>query len=139
MKYEYLEHTADIRYKAYGKNKEEIFSNAALAMFKAMSDENIEQKIEHEISVEGDDLKRLLYEWLEELIVLMDTDSFFISYVKKITIQKKDKYYLHATIVGDNNIAVDNTNKYPTKTIVKAITYNQMQVTDEYAEVVVDI
>ncbi len=36
--YEYLEHTADIKYLAYGKNLEEVFENAALAMFNVIID-----------------------------------------------------------------------------------------------------
>ena len=36
--YEYLEHTADVKFLAYGKTLEEVFENAALAMFNVMID-----------------------------------------------------------------------------------------------------
>jgi SHS2 domain-containing protein len=34
--YEYLEHTADVRFRAYGKSLEQAFENAALAMLNVM-------------------------------------------------------------------------------------------------------
>ena len=37
-KYEYLEHTADIKFLAYGETVEEVFENAALAMFNVIID-----------------------------------------------------------------------------------------------------
>ena len=37
-KYEFLEHTADAKFRAYGKSHEEAFSNAAQAMISVMAD-----------------------------------------------------------------------------------------------------
>ena len=37
-KYEYLEHTADTKFRAYGETMEETFTNAALAMMNVMVD-----------------------------------------------------------------------------------------------------
>ena len=36
--FEYLEHTADVKFRAYGKTPEEMLSNAAAALFKTMVD-----------------------------------------------------------------------------------------------------
>ena len=50
-KYEFLEHTADTKFRAYGKNLEEQFSNAAIALIAVMFDpEKIEEKIIKSIS-----------------------------------------------------------------------------------------
>ena len=38
VKFRFLEHTADAKFQAYGKNIEEAFSNAALAMFSVITD-----------------------------------------------------------------------------------------------------
>ena len=38
VKFKFLEHTADAKFQAYGKNMEEAFSNAALAMFSIITD-----------------------------------------------------------------------------------------------------
>jgi len=36
MKYKFLEHKADIKFRAFGENVSEAFENSALAMFNAM-------------------------------------------------------------------------------------------------------
>ena len=36
MKYRFLSHTADVKFKAYGKTLNESFENSALAMFNVM-------------------------------------------------------------------------------------------------------
>ena len=37
-RFEFLEHTADVYIRAYGKTMEEAYENAALAMFEVMTD-----------------------------------------------------------------------------------------------------
>mgnify|MGYP006451174011 FL=1 len=39
--YEFLEHTADEKFRAYGKTLEEAFINAALATAKIMTDDKV--------------------------------------------------------------------------------------------------
>ena len=53
MKYKYLEHTADIKFQAFGNSIEEVYENSALAMFNAMSEDKIAKKIKKKISVKG--------------------------------------------------------------------------------------
>jgi len=134
-KYEFLSHTADAMFKAYGKTREEQFSNAALAMFAIMIEpDQIEQKVEKQVTVEAADEKALLYQWLEELIFLLDAEFFVLHHVKDIKITKNKKLKLTATIVGDAQ-----EGKYVVSGGVKAVTYNDMEITDEYVQVVVDI
>jgi archease family protein len=53
--FEYLEHTADIKFRSYGRTLEEVFSNAAKALFNSMIDLNdIDIELEEEIVVEGE-------------------------------------------------------------------------------------
>ena len=73
MKYEFIDHTADIMFKAYGKDLEGSFSNAAIAMTKSFCEEKVKGNLKKEISVEGNDLENLLYNFLEELLVLFDS------------------------------------------------------------------
>ena len=52
--YEFLEHTADVKFRAYGKTLEEAFSNAALATSAVMTDvKKIKGKIEKTIAVQS--------------------------------------------------------------------------------------
>ncbi|MBI4453731.1 archease [Candidatus Woesearchaeota archaeon] len=130
--YEYLQHTADCKFKAYGKTIEEMFSNAALAMFNIIVDTTtISPLVIKEINVCGDDEYQLLYNFLEQLLFLIDTESFLLHSIIELTIEGK---VLHAKVYGDCKIE-----NYETHGDIKAVTYNEMEVTDEYVQVVMDL
>ena len=138
QKYKFLEHTADAKFQAYGNNMGEAFSNAALAMFSVITDtKKIKKKIKKEIKVKGTDLKSLLYNFLEELLFLLDTNSFLLNKIEKISIKKMEgKYSLNATVVGDK---ADN---YETSGDIKAVTYNEMEIKENdkvMVQVVLDL
>lgn len=131
MKYKYLEHTADIKFQAFGKTLGESFSNAAYAMINIISEDKIKNKITKKIKVKGIDKKSLLYAFLEELLFLLNTEDFILSKVKEIKINKE----LTATLTGDN------TKNYKLNTDVKAVTYNEMFIKEKpyIVQVVLDI
>ena len=61
-RYEFLEHTADIKFRIYGKTLNSIFENTALAISEVISGENeIKNKIEKTITIKGDDNENLMY------------------------------------------------------------------------------
>jgi len=127
MRYEFLPHTADIKFRAYGKTMEEAFSNAALALTKVITDYNkIEPKVEKKIEVESEDEKALLYDFLEQFIVLLDSESFLLNSIKDIEIEKDKKLKLKAVVVGDTDLK-----KYETETHIKAVTYQEMEIKKE--------
>lgn len=138
--YEYLPHTADVRFRAYGKTLEKVFENCAIATFNIMVDtKNVKAKTIRSIAAEGADLQALLQHFLEQFIILIDTDNFFLSKIRKIVIKKrKGKYVLTAVAVGD-----EAKNYETLGPLVKAITYNEMIVRQEgkqwVAQVLVDI
>jgi len=118
MKFKFLEHTADVKFVAFGKDKEEAFENSALALKETICGKaKIKEDRERKIKVEGKDLESLLYVFLEEILFLLDGENFIISKVKNLKI---NGFALHATIVGDETKNYHFTNK------VKAITYNDM-------------
>jgi len=136
MKYEFLEHTADSKFKAYGDNLEEAFGNAALAMTAVMTDvEKVEEKRHAQIVGKGNDLKELLYDFLESLIVIVNTEHFLLSKVNKLTITKNKGYQLVAELLGDD------LHRYETHDDVKAVTYHDMEIHEDpcWVQVVVDI
>lgn len=117
-KYIFLEHTADVKFQAFGKNIEEVFANSALALKEVMTEKaKIKSKINKKISMKGKNNESLLYNFLEEFLVLFDSEGFVLSKIKKIKI-KDGK--LEAEISGDN------LKNYKFSNSVKAITYNQM-------------
>ena len=124
MKYEFLPHTADVKFRAYGKTIEEAFSNAALALTEVITDYNkVEPNIEKTIEVESEDEKALLYDFLEQFIILLDSESFLLNSIKEIKIENNK---LKAVVVGDTELE-----KYETETHIKAVTYQEMEIKKE--------
>ncbi|MEE9525154.1 MAG: archease [Candidatus Woesearchaeota archaeon] len=129
--YEFLPHTADVKFRAYGKTMEEAFSNAALALAKIITDDKVEENIEKEISVEAEDEKALLYDFLEQFLILIDSENFLLSKVKELKI---DGLKLKAKIVGDTEL-----DKYEINTHIKAITYQEMEINKEKDKYMVQV
>ena len=140
LKYEYLPHTADVKFRAYGKTLEEAFANAAFALYNVMvRTAAVEPITKKDIAADGTDLPALLQSFLEQFIILLDTDNFFLSKVKKITISGGNgNYKLAAVVVGDEAKNYETIGPQ-----VKAATYNDMHVEQKdgtwEAQVVVDI
>ena len=124
--FEFLEHTADLYVAAYGRNLEEAFENAALAMFEAMTKtENVEPKIEDSIEAEGYDEYALLYNWLEALLVKFDKTENLYSKFKISKIEETPKgFRLNAKFWGEPF----NPEKHAQKVGIKAVTYHQMEI-----------
>ncbi len=82
-KFEFLEHTADILIAAHGQNLEEAFENAALAMFEVMTDTTkINPVQEDAVEVKPKTSTRLLYSWLEALLVKFEVNGMLYSKFK---------------------------------------------------------
>ena len=139
-KYEYLPHTADVKFRAYGATLEEAFENAAFALYNVMVDTTaVKKKMSRNIKADGDDLPSLLQSFLEQFIILLDTDNFFLSKIEKISIRSsKNHYKLSAVAAGDEAKNYETIGPQ-----VKACTYNAMFVRQEgkkwALQVVVDI
>jgi SHS2 domain-containing protein len=127
MKFKFLEHTADIKFQAFGRSLKEVFENSALALKETIYEKKVQEKENKKIKVKGKDFESLLYNFLEEFLYLLEAEGFLFSGVKSITIDKK-KFKLEAVVKGDkaSNYAFTNT--------VKAITYNDMFVKEQKGE-----
>jgi len=135
-KFEFLEHTADVKFKAFGKSLEKVFENSALAMINIMTSQRIKKKIKKTIIIKGKDFESLMYNFLEEILFIMDTEAFVLASVRKLKIDKEN-FELKAELVGDS------PKKYEFHLDIKAITYNEMFVREEnkkwVAQVVLDV
>jgi len=137
MKYKFIEHTADIKFQAFGKTKEKVFENAAYALKKIICKNQVKNRIRKKIKVKGRDKENLLYNFLEEFLYLLETQDFILSKIKNIKIKSRKKknkqgkevesYELIAETFFDNV----KEKKYELETHVKAITYNDMFVKQE--------
>ncbi|MCA9487518.1 MAG: archease [Nanoarchaeota archaeon] len=133
-KFIFLEHTADIKFQAFGKSLEKAFENSAYALKKTIYSKKIKKKLIKKVSIKGKDQESLLYNFLEELIFLFDSEKFLLSKIKELKIEENK---LKAILVGD---LAEN---YNLEMHIKAITYNEMFVKKEknkwIVQVVLDI
>ena len=136
-KFEFLEHTADIKFRAYGKSLEECFENAALAMFSVMTKiEKVEGKEKAEIKCSASNIEELLIEWLNSLLAESGIKEMFFSSFK---IKKIKNNSLEGEAFGEK---ID-LKKHEIITEVKAATYSDLFVKKEkeiyICQVVVDV
>ena len=87
MKFKVVEQHHSIKLQAHGRNLEEAFANIALAL-SALMVKKIEDSKEKNIAVGAQDLKGLLYIFLEEILFLAETEEFFVSNIQNLTIKK---------------------------------------------------
>lgn len=137
--YEYLEHAADIKFRAYGSNHEDAFTNAGYALTDILIDHTqVASAQTKQIEVQGHTYEQILYDFLEKLIILIDTEQFLLSKVESVMITRDhDVLTLKATVLGDT--LTKNTTEesgqteqnYQTHGDVKAITYHEMQITKD--------
>ena len=125
-RFEYLEHTADAKFRAYGKSLEEVFENAAFAMFNVMIDTStVATKISHEIELNSEDMESLLFNWLSEILFVFEVESVvFAKFIVDKVEQDEDGCRLFARAVGEEI----NLSKHKFGTEVKAATYNGMMI-----------
>ncbi len=98
MQFEFLDHAADMKFKAYGRTLDEAFEHAVLAMTAYMSaDSDIAEITAKHISIEGNDYESLLYKLFDELLFLLDTEGFITSKAKI----KIKGFGLSANLLGD--------------------------------------
>jgi len=124
-RFEFLKHTADVKIRIYGKSIEKIFENSAYSLRRVIlrnkkckgREKNKEELKKEKIKVSGKDYLSLLYNFLEELIYLVDTKDFIIKKIESIQLKK---FNIKSSIIGEK------FSKYKLTNNVKAITYNEM-------------
>jgi len=127
MAYRYLDHMTDAFIEVIGNTIDEAFANAGISVVDTIVDINsVENKEDRKIEVSADDLKGLLYSWLEEIIILTITDGF-AGKIFNVNITKNEKYHLLAKIGGEEI----NFEKHHFKMEIKAPTYHLMEIKDE--------
>lgn len=137
QKYEYIEHTGDLGFKAYGTTREALFSHAAEAFFEALVRlETVQEKEERLIEVEADALDDLMVGWLSELLFLFDTETLLL---RRFEITHMKNRSLKATVSGE----LMDPSRHEIKTGIKAVTYHQLYVRQRAgiweAQVILDI
>jgi len=124
--FEYLPHTADIIVVGYGKTLEEAFENAAKGVFNIITNvEKVEPKECIRIEDEADDLEQALYKWIDDLLLYFDSEGLVFSKFKVKIEKEGDKVKLEGEACGERF----DPEKHEYGTIVKAMTYAEMEIT----------
>jgi SHS2 domain-containing protein len=130
MRYENLEHTADVMIRAYGSTIEECFENAAYGMMDQILDaSSVEPKVEEDFSVEGGTREDLLYNFLSELLFIFDAKRMAMS---EFHVTLKDGA-LECRARGEEF----DPEKHSPKQEIKAVTYHMMQVNESEPSITV--
>jgi len=128
--FEALSHTADIKIRAYGKTKKELFRNALIGMFQIIGPrvpgcrvenervvcDTLPQK--HEIEVDSPDDVALLVDFLSEALYLSDVhdEAYLDAEIHELTDTK-----IHATIHGVKITGFEVVE-------IKAVTYHELEI-----------
>ena len=135
--FEVFEHTADLGLRIRAATREELFVEAARALFSVIvANPGEVQTVDLQtIEIQGAELDYLLFDWLNELLYLFETQHLLLV---KFTVEFNNEG-LSATCSGE---PVDSA-RHVLEHEVKAITYHGLKVetgSDGWlAEVIVDI
>ncbi|UEC43343.1 MAG: Protein archease [Methanothrix sp.] len=128
---EYLEHTADVKFRARGRSLEEAFENAGLAMLGAMIDPaTVRAEETWPVEIEADSLEALLYDWLSEILYLFEVELAAFSKFEVEIEEGEGGWRLSGRIRGER---VDPERHF-FDTEVKAVTLHQFEIKKEAAD-----
>ncbi len=124
----FLEHMSDVYVEAYGETMEDAFKEAGMAVFDIISDtRSVKPEIEKEVSAEGFDMYSLLYNWLEQLLLLFELEGFLASNIEVHAIERSgDVFRIKATAKGER---FDPT-RHKHGIGIKSVTYALMEVVE---------
>ena len=124
MSYKTLEHATDAIIEVTADNLKEAFKTAGISVIETILDiSKVEGKENKKIIVEGKDLRYLLYNWLEEIIILTITEGFAGKRIL-IEISEDNKWRITADIFGEN---ID-LKKHEFKVEIKSPTFHDMRI-----------
>ena len=123
--FKYLDHATDAIIEAYGSSLDEAFENSAKGLVNTMVDlKEIAHDQEYEIIANGYDIKSLLYDWLEKVMLRILIDNIVLSDFKVKISERNSNYNLKGIAKGE---ALD-LKKHHYKVEIKAVTYHEMEI-----------
>ena len=124
MSYKTLEHATDAIIEVTADNLKEAFEIAGISVIETILDiSKVDENNSRKLIVKGKDLKYLLYNWLEEMIILTITDGFAGKRIL-LEITKNGNYQIDAEIFGE---AID-LRKHDFKVEIKSPTFHEMDI-----------
>ena len=124
MSYKTLEHATDAIIEVTADNLKDAFEIAGISVIETILDiSKVNENNSRKLIVKGKDLKYLLYNWLEEMIILTITDGFAGKRIL-LEITKNGNYQIDAEIFGE---AID-LRKHDFKVEIKSPTFHEMDI-----------
>jgi SHS2 domain-containing protein len=124
-RYQTFDHTADLGVRVFGRTAEELFANAAYALFDLLTDLNhVREPLSYDLHVEAADREELLVRWLNELLFLTESPGYLF---KRFSISHLDPTSLQAVAHGESF----DPSRHKFNLEIKAITYHQVAVKEE--------
>ncbi|MCF7798965.1 archease [Candidatus Woesearchaeota archaeon] len=124
--YEFLEHTADEKFRVTAKSLDDAFATSVKAFYEILIGKQHVKRVEsQDITCSAKKLTTLLYDFLNELVFCFDDADVILPHVEGLAIDKDedaDEYVLTATLVGDKHY------DYDLRTEIKNMTYSEMEV-----------
>lgn len=124
MSYKTLEHATDAIIEVTADNLKEAFEIAGISVIETILDiSKVDENNSRKLIVKGKNLEYLLYNWLEEMIILTITDGFAGKRIL-LEITKNGNYQIDAEIFGE---AID-LRKHDFKVEIKSPTFHEMEI-----------
>jgi SHS2 domain-containing protein len=117
-KFEILEHKADLKIRAFGKTKEELFLNMLTGMTESQKPEiKNEEEVKREIKISSPDLLSLLVDFLSEALYLaqVNKEVYFGVRFKKISNNE-----IEGELIGQKTERFNED--------IKAVTYHNLDI-----------
>ncbi len=123
--FRYLDHVTDLIVEADGSTLENAFVNSARGLVNAMFEiSNVSPTTEILIEAAGHDMHSLLYNWLEQVLLLMLVDKIVVSDFEVKISENQGRFSIKGSTRGEK-IDLD---KHGFKIEIKGITYHEMEI-----------
>ena len=123
--FEFLDHTADVGIKVWGRNWKEILKAAAEGMLSIIVDlKCVQVKESITLEIKADSKEELLFNWLREILFQFEKRGMLFSQVdiKDVNFSNREKkWYRVSGVLGGEKI---NLSRHDICTEIKAVTHH---------------
>lgn len=120
--YEFLDHPSETLVRVSASTIEEVFSDAAIALFEIMTDlSRVKPRRKFHVDLEAPERHLLLLDWLNHLVYLHEIRNVFLS-TFAVTIKREARWHLTASAAGEE---IKQTHER--RCSVKSVTYGQFE------------
>lgn len=116
-KFEILEHIADLKIRAFGRDKKELFLNAMIGMYRGARYVGKDKKTKREITISALDLPSLFVDFLNELLYLTEIHR---EVYETLQFKKFDNQHVGGILIGKKLKRMG--------VLIKGATYHQLQI-----------